>query len=121
MGNYKRSFINLGKYDKFYPEQLIELVNTNTTGKKIPIGKIDLLKNFSFFEVEDSLAYDLIGALNNVEFMDRKVSVEIARENTGKQGQAEYSGIKTTRRSKGRNGKRRTKKRNRAIYKSCGA
>jgi ATP-dependent RNA helicase DeaD len=117
-GHYTRLFINIGKSDGFYPEQLIDLVNNNTFGKKIPIGKIDLLKTFSFFEVEDSLAYDLIGALNNVEFMDRKVSVEIARENTGKQGQAEYFGIKTTRRPKGRNGKRRTKKRHRVIYKS---
>jgi len=118
IGNYKRLFINLGKSDGFYHEQLIDLVNNNTSGRKVEIGKIDLLKTFSFFEVEYSLAYDLIGALNNVEFMDRKVSVEIARENTGKQEQVKYHRIKTAGRSKGRNGKRRTKKRHRALYKN---
>ena len=91
-GNYTRLFINLGKSDGFYPEQLIELVNTNTKGKKVPIGKIDLLKTFSFFEVESSYADDLIGALSNATFMDRRVAVEIAQEKTDKSRTSEYSG-----------------------------
>jgi ATP-dependent RNA helicase DeaD len=91
-GNYTRLFINLGKSDGFYPEQLIELVNTNTKGRKVPIGKIDLLKTFSFFEVEAGYADDLIGALSNATFMDRRVAVEIAQEKTDKPRQGEYSG-----------------------------
>ena len=91
-GNYTRLFINLGKSDGFYPEQLIELVNSNTRGKKVPIGKIDLLKTFSFFEVESSYADNLIGALSNATFMDRRVAVEIAQEKTDKPRQNEYSG-----------------------------
>jgi ATP-dependent RNA helicase DeaD len=91
-GNYKRLFINLGKSDGFYPEQLIELVNSNTKGKKVPIGKIDLLKTFSFFEVEASYADSLIAALTNVTFMDRRVAVEIAQEKTDKPRQDDYSG-----------------------------
>jgi len=81
-GNYTRLFINLGKSDGFYPEQLIELVNSNTKGRKVPIGKIDLLKTFSFFEVEAGYANDLIGALNNASFDNRRVAVEIAQEKT---------------------------------------
>jgi len=96
-GNYKRLFINLGKSDGFYPEQLIDLVNINTRGRKIPIGKIDLLKSFSFFEVEANHVDALIGALNNVKFMDRRVTVEIAQEKNGKSGQGEYSGRKPAR------------------------
>ena len=78
-GNYKRLFINLGKTDGFYPEQLIELVYKNTQ-KKVPLGKIDLLKTFSFFEVESEFADYLIEALNNAKFNDRRVAVEIALE-----------------------------------------
>jgi len=81
-GNYTRLFINLGKTDGFFPEQLIELVNSNTKGRKVPIGKIDLLKTFSFFEVESSYADDLIGALSNATFDNRRVAVEIAQEKT---------------------------------------
>jgi ATP-dependent RNA helicase DeaD len=83
-GNYKRLFINLGKSDGFYPEQLIELVNSNTKGPKVPIGQIDLLKTFSFFEVEASFADDLIVALTDTTFKDRRVAVEIAQEKTDK-------------------------------------
>ena len=83
-GNYTRLFINLGKSDGFYPEQLIELVNTNTKGRKVPIGKIDLLKSFSFFEVESGYADDLIKALNNAKFMNQKVAEEVAQPKNGK-------------------------------------
>ena len=91
-GNYKRLFINLGKTDGFYPEQLIELVNKNTPGKKVPLGKIDLLKTFSFFEVEAEFADYLIEALNNAKFNDRRVAVEIALEKTEGQRETDRSG-----------------------------
>ncbi|MBN2861967.1 MAG: DEAD/DEAH box helicase [Bacteroidales bacterium] len=106
-GNYKRLFINLGKSDGFYPEQLIELVNTNTRGRKIPIGKIDLLKTFSFFEVEAGHADKLIVALNNAKFMDRKVAVEIARDKNGKQIQEGYYGRKPDKWSGRKSGRRK--------------
>jgi len=91
-GNYTRLFINLGKTDGFFPEQLIELVNSNTKGRKVPIGKIDLLKTFSFFEVEPSYADELIKALNNATFDNRRVAVEIAQEKTDKPRQGDFSG-----------------------------
>lgn len=114
-GNYKRLFINLGKSDGFFPEQLIDLVNANTKGKKIPIGKIDLLKTFSFFEVEAVFAHDLIGALNNKRFMDRRVAVEIAQKKTGKPGRGEYSGRKPAKWSDRRNGKRKPREARRTV------
>jgi ATP-dependent RNA helicase DeaD len=106
-GNYTRLFINLGKSDGFYPEQLIELVNQNTKGKKVPIGKIDLLKSFSFFEVDPDYSNDLIVALNDAKFMGRRVAVEIAQEKTDKQRQGENSGNNPARWSDRRPDKRR--------------
>ena len=44
-GNYTRLFINLGKSDGFFPEQLIELVNSNTRGKKSTYRKDRSVKN----------------------------------------------------------------------------
>jgi ATP-dependent RNA helicase DeaD len=93
-GNYTRLFINLGKSDGFYPEQLIELVNTNIKGRKVPIGKIDLLKSFSFFEVESGYADDLIKVLNNAKFMKQKVAVEVAQPKNGKPENGGYNGRK---------------------------
>lgn len=94
-GNYKRLFINLGKTDGFYPEQLIELVNRNTSGRKVPLGKIDLLKTFSFFEVEAEFADYLIEALNNAKFNDRRVAVEIAQEKPEGHRESDRSGKRT--------------------------
>lgn len=85
-GNYKRLFINLGKTDGFYPEQLIELVNRNTPGKKVPLGRIDLMKTFSFFEAGEEHADFLIEVLNKAKFNDRKVAVEIANEKQDQHG-----------------------------------
>jgi RNA recognition motif-containing protein len=53
-------------------------------GGKYLFGKIDLLKTFSFFEVEAEYANDLIAALNDTTFMDRRVAVEIAQEKSDK-------------------------------------
>ncbi len=78
-GNYTRLFINLGKTDGFYPEQLISLVNKNTNGPKVLLGKIDLMKTFSFFEVEADHTEEIISALNNAKFNDRRVAVEVAQ------------------------------------------
>jgi len=95
-GNYTRLFINLGKSDGFYPEQLIELVNSNTRGKKVPIGKIDLLKSFSFFEVDPDYADDLINVLNDKKFLNKRVAVEKAQERNEKPNSGGYHGRKTS-------------------------
>jgi ATP-dependent RNA helicase DeaD len=113
-GNYKRLFINLGKTDGFYPEQLIELVNKNTQ-KKVPLGKIDLLKTFSFFEVEAEFADYLIEALNNSKFNDRRVAVEIALEKPEGHHEDERSGKRTAKWSD-----RRPEKRNQGKPESKG-
>jgi ATP-dependent RNA helicase DeaD len=114
-GNFKRLFINLGKSDGFFPEQLIELVNTNTRSRKIPIGKIDLLKSFSFFEVEASYADELIGALNNAKFNNKRVAVEIAQEKSDKPARNRYNDRKPAKWSYKKQEKRKKKKPYRAV------
>ncbi|MGA1978659.1 MAG: DEAD/DEAH box helicase [Bacteroidales bacterium] len=113
---YTRLFINLGKSDGFYPEQLIELVNSNTRGSKIPIGKIDLLKGFSFFEVEEGFADDLIIALNRSKFMEKRVAVEIARGKDEKLRNGQFYGKHPGNLSEKRNGWRKLKTGKRTLY-----
>ena len=82
---YTRLFLNLGKTDGFYTNQIIDLVNRNLKKERIQIGLIDLMQNFSFFEVIQEQASQVIKALNKVVLSGgRKVCVEIAGENTGK-------------------------------------
>ena len=94
---FTRLFINLGKMDSFFPSELISLLNSNTRGR-IELGRIDLMKNFSFFEVEEKEAQNVVKALNRANWNGRKVSVEVAGEETGEgrrgSGSAERRGGK---------------------------
>ena len=94
---FTRLFINLGKMDSFFPSELISLLNSNTRGR-IELGRIDLMKNFSFFEVEEKEAQNVVKALNRANWNGRKVSVEVAGEDAGEgrrgSGSAERRGGK---------------------------
>lgn len=74
---YARLFINLGKMDNFYAAQIIDLVNRHVHGKP-QIGRIDLMKNFSFFEVAEEEANEVVKALKHAKVAGRKVVVELA-------------------------------------------
>ena len=94
---FTRLFINLGKMDSFFPSELISLLNSNTRGR-IELGRIDLMKNFSFFEVEEKEAQNVVKALNRANWNGLKVSVEVAGEEAGEgrrgSGSAERRGGK---------------------------
>jgi ATP-dependent RNA helicase DeaD len=80
---FARFFINFGKSDGLYPNQLIELINKCVPGK-IRIGKIDLRDSFSFFEIEEKEAQRMMNRMNGFEVDGRRISVEPAQ---GKKGE----------------------------------
>jgi ATP-dependent RNA helicase DeaD len=88
---YTRLFINMGKMDNFFATQLIELINKNVS-KRVQIGRIDLMKNFSFFEVENEQTQTVIESLNKSSVGGRKVSVEVAGEESGSAPRGEGRG-----------------------------
>ncbi len=65
---FTRLVINAGKADGLYPNNLIELINANSPGKRIRIGDITLGKNDGVFEVDTEYAKFLSQALSEVEF-----------------------------------------------------
>ena len=98
---FTRLFLNFGKADGFYANHVIELINRNMKGAKPCVGKIDLLREFSFFEVAEEDAESVVKALNKSFANGRRVVVEVASENTGK---SDNSGKKD-----GRKGNKREK------------
>ena len=80
---FNRLFINLGKTDSFFPSDLIGLLNSNTRGR-IELGRIDLMQNFSFFEVPEKEAINVVKALSRAKWNGRKVVVEVSSEEGGK-------------------------------------
>jgi len=82
---FARFFLNFGKSDGLYPNQLIELVNKCVPGK-VRIGKIDLRDNFSFFEVEEGESKRVMDSMNGFEIEGRRISVEPAQGRKGEGG-----------------------------------
>ena len=74
---YTRIFINLGKRDGIFPKQLIALMNQHVH-HRIQMGRIDLLSNFSFFEVPEQDARFVVKDMNGADWKGRRVAVEIA-------------------------------------------
>jgi hypothetical protein len=70
-------FINLGKKDGINPRAFMGFVNRVTNGTKLDLGRIDLMTNFSFFEVPEAQAKTAISLLAGQEYDGRKVNVEL--------------------------------------------
>ena len=107
---YTRIFITLGKKDGIAPTKIIDLINRNTKGDRVQVGRIDLMQNFSFFEVIESQANLVTKALNGISVKGRKLVVEVASENQGnsdKSGKKKSSEGKKSSRRDGDKGKER--------------
>ncbi len=74
---YARLFINLGKSDGLTVGKLMEILNKNIN-ERINVGRIDLMRRFSFFEVEEKDAETVIGALDGILWKGSRLGVEIA-------------------------------------------
>ncbi len=81
--NFSRLFINLGKTDRLSAGDLISLVNSNTRGMQVRIGQIEILKNFSFFEVDRAFEQEVVNAMDKQVINGYKLIVEKASAKTG--------------------------------------
>ena len=82
---FNRIFINLGKTDAVYPKELIEVIN-KTTKRRVDVGRIDILQNFSFFEIPENETNGVLESLNGAEFNGRNIVVEVAKDEKGGRG-----------------------------------
>ena len=76
---YTRLFINVGKIDGFYAKEVIGLINRSVKGQQVEVGKIDLMKTFTFVEVASEQAKDVIKSMKHgVTVKGRSVVCDIA-------------------------------------------
>ena len=83
---YTRFFINLGKKDGISPKVFMGFINRVSGGARIDLGRIDLMQNFSFFEVPQQQAQTVLRVLSGTDFDGRRVNVEVT-DNTEAQSQ----------------------------------
>ena len=78
--NLTRFYINLGKMDEMNPAVLIGLINENLKKRNVEIGQIEILKSFSFFEVDKNYTDDILENFSNVTFNNRSIIVEVTKK-----------------------------------------
>lgn len=76
---FSRFHINVGSKNNANPVKLIGLINDNLKSKNMEIGKIEIMKGFSFFEIDEKFSKSLAGALNGKNFNGTIVKIEGSR------------------------------------------
>lgn len=74
--SYSLFYINLGTKSNLAPNNLIGLINDLTGTKEIRIGKIDLQRNFSFFEADARFEKEILNSLSGATWGGVKIVVE---------------------------------------------
>jgi ATP-dependent RNA helicase DeaD len=104
--NLKRMYINVGSRQNLNPPRLIGLINEALDSGNAEIGKIDIMKKFSFFDFEDKYKNQLIKALKGKNFEGTSLFLEVAKEKP-KANFASTSNGKKREKSYGQSGSRK--------------
>ena len=76
---FTRFYINVGTKNGINAATLIGLINDKTKNPKATIGRIDIMKGFSFFEYETKLENEVLKGFENAEEKGLKLLVEITK------------------------------------------
>ena len=120
--NFTRFYINIGKMDDLNPARLIGFINENLNKNNVEIGQIEILKNFSFFEIDKKVKDEVLSSFENTEFEGRSVIVEVTtKPKTRNRRDKKRNGFSGGRRSGGsRDGGGDFKRSKRSSYSSTG-
>jgi len=86
---FTKLFINAGKKQNLNASGLIGLINEYSNRRSIEIGKIDIQRKFSFFEVDSNYEKDLVKALNNVVIEGHVINIGKVESTAGQQVSSE--------------------------------
>lgn len=73
-----RIYINAGKGDGFYAGNLIDMLNHLVDGKRVDVGRIDLMPHYSLFDVPKAEARRVVTGLTGADFLGKRIYSEIA-------------------------------------------
>jgi ATP-dependent RNA helicase DeaD len=76
---FVRFHINVGSKNNIAPPQLIGLINDATQTRNIEIGRIEILKKFSFFEVPEKEKANILKSFEGVDHHGVSIVVEEAQ------------------------------------------
>ena len=76
-GNFTAYIVNIGTRNHVNPARLIGLINECVQSDRARIGKIDVQKKHSFFEIEKGWEVAILSTMNGKAFGSRQIQVEI--------------------------------------------
>ena len=77
---YSRFFFSLGKKNGISKRTIIDMINQQMPGKSVEIGNIEVLKGFSFFEVDARFEKEISKALQNARYKGQRIGIELANK-----------------------------------------
>jgi ATP-dependent RNA helicase DeaD len=81
--SFTRFFINMGKKDELNPNRLMGFINEQPGLEGVAVGRIEVLKTFSFFEIDAANSDAVIGEMKGKDFRGRNIDVELASSDVG--------------------------------------
>ncbi|MEK6194858.1 MAG: DEAD/DEAH box helicase [Deltaproteobacteria bacterium] len=79
-GNTQRFFINVGRLDKLKEGAIVRLVCDKSGISSKKLGRIELKREFSFFDVDKRVANKVLKSLKGVTLDGRKITVKFAEK-----------------------------------------
>ncbi len=77
--DFSRFFFNLGKKNGVSKRTIIDLINQNLPDKSVEIGSIEVLKSFSFFEVDKRYEKEVLNSFKNAKYKGQRIGIDIAK------------------------------------------
>jgi hypothetical protein len=72
-------FISVGRNRRVFPREILGLIYAKTSVSREDIGTITILNNYSFVQVRNSVAAELLDTLNGAMFRGKTLAVNYAR------------------------------------------
>jgi ATP-dependent RNA helicase DeaD len=82
---FTRLFVKVGQKNGLTPHRLIGVINEALDSGDAEIGKIEIMRNFTFFEVDENVSESLIQALDGKVFEGVELKPEISKDIHGGQ------------------------------------
>ena len=104
--DFSRFFINIGQKHNLRVPNLIGLINEQTRNRNIEIGKIEILRNFSFFEVDTQFESLVLESFKDAQRDGVDLDVQISKPEPGRGGERRGGDRRGGDRNRGYNSRR---------------
>lgn len=76
---FSRFFFNMGKKNGIGKRTIIDMINQNMPGKNVEIGSIEVLKGFSFFEIDKRFENEVLSSFKDATYKGQRIGIDIAK------------------------------------------